>query len=122
PVITLDPAHAHARSVRNLLGDLLDEPPQSLVDALSVERQVSATTAPTFVVHSRRDRTVDFENGVLLHEALVAHGVPTRLHLSDDGGHGVGLAERSRRMPGMSTWPAEFLAWVQQQGKLEPRR
>lgn len=121
PVVTLDPAHAHERSKRNLLGGVTD-PSQALLDELSVERQVTSTTAPTFVVSTRRDHKVDFENSVLLHEALVAHGVPTRLHLSDDGGHGVGLAEDARRMPQMSTWPADFLAWVRQLGKLEPRR
>lgn len=121
PVVTLDPAHAHERSKRNLLGGVGD-PPRALVDALSVERQVTSTTAPIFVVSTRRDRKVDFENSVLLHEALVAHGVPSRLHLSDDGRHGAGLADHPRRMPQMSTWPAELLAWVRQLGKLEPRR
>lgn len=118
PVVTLDPAHAHGRSVRNLLGRATDPPP-SLVQALSVERQITASTAPTFVVTTRRDRKVPFENSVLLHDALVAHGVPTRLHLSDDGRHGVGLADDPRRMPQMSTWPARFLAWVRGLGKLD---
>jgi acetyl esterase/lipase len=121
PVITFEPAHVYERSRRNLLGAVQD-PPQSLVDTLSVERQVTPTTAPMFVVHSRLDRKVDPANSELLYAALVAHGVPARLHMAEDGGHGVALAENAKRMPQMSKWPAEVLVWMQQLGKLELRR
>lgn len=122
PVVTLYSPHAHERSQRNLLGDQLAAPPPEVLAALSVHQQVTATTAPMFVVHSTRDTKVDHENSVLLHEALVAHGVPNaRLLLAEDGRHGVGLAQHPRRMPQMSQWPAQFIAWVQELGKLDLR-
>jgi acetyl esterase/lipase len=117
PVVTSRPEHAHERSWRNLVGHS-SPPAADLLDALSVERQVSATTAPIFVVHSHRDTKVDPDNSVLLYEALVAQGVPAALNLYDDGRHGVGLARDASRMPQMSAWPEQFLVWVRGLGKL----
>jgi dipeptidyl aminopeptidase/acylaminoacyl peptidase len=92
-----------------------------VVAALSVERQVTEGSAPIFIVHSLRDTKVDPGNSVRLHDALVAHHVPTELHLHPDGRHGVGLAEDPKRMPEMSRWPQAFLAWARRLGKLEAR-
>ena len=36
---------------------------------------------------------------------------PFELHLYDDGGHGVGLAQKPA-MPGMKQWPAKMQAWL----------
>lgn len=121
PVVTLDPDAAHARSVRNLLGHRR-RPSPALRDVLSVERQVTRDTAPIFVVHALDDPKVDPENSMRLHEGLVAHGVPTELHLYPDGGHGAGLAEGETGPAGMSRWPATFLRWARRLGKLGPSR
>jgi len=120
PVVTLNPPYVYERSRRNLLGDQKDAPPPELVSLLSVEEQVSATTAPLFVVHSELDTKVDHENSVLLYDALVAAGAPNaRLLLAQDGRHGVALARDPDRMPQMSQWPEQFIAWAQALGKLD---
>ncbi|MCA9694143.1 MAG: alpha/beta hydrolase, partial [Myxococcales bacterium] len=84
PVITMDEPHVHKRSRKNLLGGA-DDPPPALLTRLSVERQASALSSPTLLVHSRRDRKVDFENSELFYNALRQHGVEAELLLFDDG-------------------------------------
>lgn len=118
PVVTLERPTAHERSRRNLLGTQTDPSP-ALIETLSVDRQVTSTTAPMFIVHSRNDEKVVPENSVRLHSALRDHGVATQLNLYDDGGHGVGLAGNRARMPGMSRWPEQFLRWATALGKLK---
>ena len=120
PVVTMDRPHAYERSRKNLLGDETD-PPRALLAALSVEQQVTATTAPMFVVASKLDTKVEPANSVLLYDALVAHNVDAQLMLTEDGRHGVALARHAQRWPEMSTWPAIFVAWMQRQDKLELR-
>lgn len=116
PVVTLDDRWAHQRSKRSLLGPE-DPPPLGLVDRLSLEKQVTPTTPPAFLVHSRRDAKVDFHNSELFHEAMVAGSRPSELHLYDDGKHGVGLAQKPG-MPRMREWPAQMLAWLHALGML----
>ena len=109
PVVTLDDRWAHQRSKRSLLGP--EDPPLGLVDRLSLEQQVTPVTPPAFLVHSRRDRKVDFHNSELFYEAMRAQGRPAELHLYDDGKHGVGLAQKPG-MPAMRRWPEAMLAWL----------
>ena len=120
PVITLDPRHAHGRSRRNLLGGI-DDPSSELVRRLSTDSQVTPATAPTIAVHSLRDRKVDPKNSELFYQALQHHGVDGALWLYPDGGHGVGLADDPRRMPEMSKWPADALAWLRARGLVPSR-
>ncbi len=120
PVVTLQRPYAHERSRDNLLGGEQD-PPDALLDALSLERQATSTAAPMFIVHSNRDTNVVVENAQLLYDALIREGASAQLRRYDDGGHGVGLAQHSRRMPQMSTWTADMLAWLDELGMLQPR-
>ena len=110
PVVTLDDRWAHQRSKQSLLGPEVP-PPIGLEDRLSLEKQVTPTTPPAFIVHSRRDRKVDVHNSELFGAAMEAQGRPFELHLYDDGGHGVGLAQKPA-MPGMKQWPAKMQAWL----------
>jgi len=109
PVVTLDDRWAHQRSKQSMLGP--EVPPIGLEDRLSLEKQVNPTTPPAFIVHSRRDRKVDVHNSELFGAAMQAQGRPVELHLYDDGGHGVGLAQKPG-MPGMKQWPAKMQAWL----------
>jgi acetyl esterase/lipase len=111
PVVTLLPPHAHRRSRDNLLRGLA-APDDALLRSLSLELRVRATQPPFFLVHSKLDGTVDFENSVLLHEASKKAGATAELLLVDDGGHGVGLAQ-SDTMPQMGQWPRLCLEWMQ---------
>jgi acetyl esterase/lipase len=112
PVISFDPAIRHAGSERNLLGD---NPDPKLVEDLSDELRVTATTPPTFLFHTTNDPGVPVENSVRFYLALVKAKVPAEMHLYENGPHGVGLALGD---PALSTWPTLLANWLRARGLL----
>ncbi len=112
PVISFDPAIAHAGSVRSLLGD---NPDAALIQNLSDELQVTATTPPTFLFHTTADATVPVENSVRFYLALRAAKIPAEMHLFENGPHGVGLALAD---PALSLWPTLLSNWLRGRGLL----
>ncbi len=106
PVITLKGPYAHNGSRINLLGRDADD---RLVESLCNEKQVSARTPPTFLVHTSEDRGVPPENSVLLYLALRKANVPAELHIYEKGRHGLGLGPKD--LP-FSSWPARCIAWL----------
>ncbi|HLK50144.1 MAG TPA: alpha/beta hydrolase [Bryobacteraceae bacterium] len=112
PVISFDPAIAHAGSVRSLLGE---NPAPGLIQSLSDELQVTAATPPTFLFHTTADRTVPVENSVRFYLALRAANVPAEMHLFENGPHGVGLALAD---PALSLWPTLLSNWLRGRGLL----
>jgi acetyl esterase/lipase len=87
PVISFGP-QAHVGSRDNLIGKT---PSQSLVDLYSNEKQVTANTPPTFLVHAEDDTVVPVQNSLMFYEALLAAKVKAEMHLFEEGGHGFGL-------------------------------
>ena len=113
PVITMREPHVHAGSRHALLGD---HPSPELLDRLSVERQVTRQTPPTFIIHSQEDAAVPVENSLLFYQALRAAGVSTEMHLYEKGPHGFGIK------PGLgptSDWPKRCEEWMRAHGWLE---
>lgn len=91
PVISLTmPGVAHSGSRSSLLGN---NSPQSLADYYSNEKQVTAQTPPTFLVHCDDDTGVSPLNSLAFYEALKKAGVPAVLYIFGEGGHGWGLNE-----------------------------
>jgi acetyl esterase/lipase len=113
PVITLQPPFAHAGSRQNLLGA---NPDAALVQRLSVETQVTASTPPAFIIHTMEDKTVPVENSILFYQAMRRAGVPAELHLYEKGPHGVGLAAGYGPT---SEWPKRFAEWLRSHGWLD---
>lgn len=87
PVITFG-EKSHAGSRENLIGKAL---PQDKVDLYSNEKQVTANTPPTFIVHAEDDKVVPIENALLMYDALVKNKVKAEMHIFPSGGHGFGL-------------------------------
>jgi acetyl esterase/lipase len=114
PVISFDPAIAHAGSVKNLLGD---RPDPALIEDMSVDRRVTAQTPPTFLFHTTTDATVPVENAVRFYLALRKAGVPAEMHIFANGPHGVGLALGD---PALSMWPTLLSNWLRARGLLTP--
>lgn len=112
PVISFDPAIAHAGSVRNLLGE---NPDPKLIEDLSNDRRVGPDTPPTFLFHTTADAGVPVENSVRFYLALRKAKVPAEMHLFENGPHGVGLALGD---PALSTWPALLANWLRGRGLL----
>lgn len=89
PVITSDPAYAHMGSFENLLGPDADEAQRAQV---SLEKQVTDQTPPTFLWHTNADTGVPAENSLLFCLALRRVGVPLEAHFYSVGAHGLSLA------------------------------
>jgi acetyl esterase/lipase len=62
-----------------------------------------------FLVHSKNDKGVVPANSEVMHKALERVGVPSEIHLYEQGGHGYGLGAP---VQDCSKWPAAFVAWV----------
>jgi acetyl esterase/lipase len=87
PVISFGP-FAHAFSRENLIGK---NPSQQLIDFYSNEKQVTANTPPTFLIHAEDDDVVPVQNSLLFYDALVKNKIKAEMHLFQAGGHGFGL-------------------------------
>lgn len=112
PVISFTESFTHKGSRDNLLGP---NPDPKLVDKLSLEKQVSPQTPPTFLFHTTEDKAVPPENSVAFYLALRKAGVPAELHIFEKGPHGVGLAKKD---PFLRTWPDLLANWLRSHGWL----
>ena len=106
PVISFDPAIAHAGSVRSLLGD---NPAPALLQELSADLHVTAKTPPTFLFSTTADTTVPAENTIRFYLALRQAKVPAEMHIFENGPHGVGLDLGD---PALSLWPTLLTNWL----------
>jgi acetyl esterase/lipase len=112
PVISFDPAIAHAGSVKSLLGE---NPDPKLIQELSAELHVTADTPPTFLFHTNADTGVPAENAIRFYLALRQAKVPAEMHIFEQGPHGVGLALAD---PALSFWPTLATNWLRGRGLL----
>ncbi|MET3977528.1 acetyl esterase/lipase [Mucilaginibacter sp. UYP25] len=87
PVISFG-EKAHVGSRENLIGK---NATQQQADLYSNDKQVTASTPPTFIVHAEDDDVVPVENALLMYEALLKNKVKAEMHLFPAGGHGFGL-------------------------------
>jgi len=113
PVITMEDPVAHAGSRKSLLG--LDPSPV-LVRLLSLERQVTAATPPTLLIHTQEDNSVPVENSILFFQALTRAGVPAEMYIFEHGGHGMGMRAG---LGTSSEWPHRAEEWLRNRGLLE---
>jgi len=111
PVISMDPAIAHAGSRTSLLTK--DASPDRALQ-LSPEKQVREGLSPVFQLHAADDKTVPVENSLVMFAALKAKAVPTELHVFEEGGHGFGV----RGTPGkpVAAWPSLFETFAKRHG------
>jgi acetyl esterase/lipase len=107
PVIAMNEDITHKGSQRHLLGD---SPAPDLLTKLSTEKQVTASTPPTFLFHTTEDTAVPPENSVRFYLALKTAGVPAELHIFQKGQHGVGLAPADRAL---RVWPDLLFTWME---------
>lgn len=112
PVITMR-INTHGGSRNNLLGP---DPTDALLELMSNEKQVTDSTPPTLLVHSRDDGGVKIENSELYLAALHEHGVPGTLIEFGTGGHGYGLGRAGQET---TAWPGMCIAWMDAMGLLE---
>lgn len=105
PVISFGP-EAHVGSRENLIGK---NPSQQLLDLYSNEKQITADTPPTFLVHATDDDVVPVQNAILFYEGLLKNKVKAELHIFEAGGHGFGL-ENPRSKEHWFDWAASWMS------------
>ena len=106
PVITMEAPFAHVGSRESLLGKA---PSPELVKLMSVERQVTADTPPTLLIHSQDDGLVPVENSILFYQALTRAHVPAEMLLFEHGGHGMAMRLGQGTA---SDWPRRAEEWL----------
>lgn len=107
PVVSMDPAIAHAVSREKLLGPAPDATRAALY---SPERQVRADMPPLFLLHAEDDDVVQAGNSLRLHDAAREIGVSCEAHYFAEGGHGFGLM-KTAGLP-LAVWPELFWNWL----------
>jgi len=111
PVITFG-QQAHVGSRENLIGK---NPSQELVDLYSNEKQVTANTPPTFLVHAEDDNVVPVQNSLMFYDALLQNKVKAEMHIYQAGGHGFGLHNWTTK----DMWFDRLMNWMDENGWLK---
>ncbi len=106
PVITMREL-THGGSRNNLLGK---NPPEELILHFSNELQIKENTPPTFLVHSKDDKTVPVKNSELFYNALQDKNIPAEIHIFEKGGHGYGLRKTGADS---EIWPEYLKKWLE---------
>ena len=114
PVISFGPM-AHVGSRESLIGK---KPSQDLVDLYSNEKQVTANTPPTFLVHAEDDDVVPVENTLMFYDALLKAKVKAEMHIFEAGGHGFGLNNPKTK----DKWIDWCKNWMEENGFCPPAR
>ena len=110
PVVTMSHPCVHKRSRRGLLGEYRKFS-TTMRDSLSLEKHVTPSCPPVFLMNCIDDPIVDYRNSVLMDSALTVHGVPHRYVQYQTGGHGFGTTW-SKTSSEASAWFNEFMDWL----------
>ncbi len=87
PVISFGPM-THVGSRESLIGKT---PTDAQLELYSNEKQITANTPPTLLVHAGDDGAVPVQNSLMFYDALLKAKVKAELHIFQEGGHGFGL-------------------------------
>lgn len=91
PVITSEKKYRHNGSIRNLVGGV--KTTQSILDQISLEKQVNRDTPRTFIWHCADDNCVPVENTICFISALSKNKISFESHIYPSGGHGLSLCD-----------------------------
>lgn len=107
PVVSMDPAIAHAVSREKLISANPDAEQQKLY---SPELNVRRDQSPLWLLHAEDDSVVKVANSVRLREATRAVGAPVEAHFFERGEHGFGLM-KTAGLP-VAIWPELLWNWL----------
>lgn len=106
---------AHKGSRDNLVGK---DAPQALIDLYSNQKQVTANTPVTMLVHAGDDKTVPVQNTLMFYEALLKNNVKAEMLIYPAGGHGFGLNNRTTK----DQWFDSAVNWLDASGMLRNKQ
>ncbi len=108
--------HAHEGSFKALLGDQHEDAAQ--LEFLSLEKQVTSETPPTFLWHTVTDASVPVENSMLFAQSLLKDKVPLEMHIYPEGVHGLSLGTEETQSAGKDTHiQPEVVNWIEMAGR-----
>lgn len=125
PVVTMG-EHTHFDSRAVITGG--DE---SLYAKLSVDKRITADSAPALIWHTYEDDCVPVENSLSLVAAYRENKVPFALHIFEYGGHGLSTADdetcdftiEQQHLYGVGKWFDLAIDWLKVRGfKIETQR
>jgi acetyl esterase/lipase len=89
PVICFDDPTTHRGSIKNLLGENVNN--RELLNRYTLEKQVDEKTPKTLLLLSDDDRVVLPVNGIRYYSALKEKEIPAAMYIFPVGGHGWGF-------------------------------
>ena len=92
---------------------LVDEKTGELNEVLTINK----TTPPTLMVHAHNDHATPISS-ILFYTALKKNGVPSELHIYENGGHGYGMRPVDDSY--VDTWPDRAGDWLRQHSLANP--
>jgi acetyl esterase/lipase len=106
PVISMEEGVTHNGSKTNLIG-----PNFSAEDIIrfSNEKNINASTPPTFLIHAKDDNAVPIENSLRYQQELNRYNIPNYLFLYEKGGHGFGM--NNKQEP--KDWFEVMIKWIE---------
>lgn len=115
PVITSG-TYAHKGSFVALLGENYD----TLLNEVSLEKQVTDQTPPTFLWHTYTDDLVAVENSFMFAGALLKNKVSMEMHIYPKGAHGLSLGTEETKgkdnelglQPDVTNWIEMAGVWI----------
>ena len=116
--ITLDPTIPRSTSFAALIGD---HPTPATVDAVTLDKQVTASTSPCFIFSTTGDQTVNSLNATAFYNALKRARVPAELHIFERGPHGVGIGLDLKKLPELAVFPTLLANWMHLHGWMDER-
>lgn len=85
---------------------------ESKGEPLRPDMTISEATPPMFIAQAGNDRASIPQGATTLYLALVEAGVPTEVHIYQEGGHGFGMRPREGAAVSRD-WPKLALEWLQ---------
>lgn len=91
------------------------QPSRELLEELSPARQVSDKTPPMFIWATAADSLVPVAHSTIMATALATHKIPFEIHVFEEGGHGLSLADQasSASLSGINADAAKWVGLVE---------
>ena len=106
PVVTMRDPFAHQKSRKSLLGA---KPTEELLHKMSLEENVHNNMQNLLILQAKDDKTVDYQNSVILSNHLTQKNINHKFILYNTGGHGFGALPKAGTE--FAVWFDDFLKW-----------
>lgn len=100
-------------------------PTDELALKVSANKLVTTNTPPTFIWATFEDKLVDVSHSLCYAQELKKHNIPFELHIFENGGHGLSLANqasasaKSEMNPSVAIWQDLALTWLDKRFSLD---